>query len=123
MTSSSGWSTSTSTTARSEGASTTPSTSSACSIRPLSPPTSFIRAPGKLRLNTRVLAVLVSHNRTTSPACASNWRSGSPLVRNTLPKRPIAAWLVSIGLNGAILPSSSNKSSTVKTNSRSTSGQ
>ena len=35
------------------------STNCSCSTRPLSPPTSFIRAPGSATLNTRVLAVLV----------------------------------------------------------------
>ena len=59
--------------------------------RPLPPPTSFIRAPGTLRLNTRVLAVLVSHNRTTSPARTSSTGSGPPLTKQTLPKRPMAA--------------------------------
>ena len=44
--------------------------SSSCSTRPPSPPTSFIRAPGSRTLNTRVLAVLVSHSRTTSPTAA-----------------------------------------------------
>ena len=67
------------------------STNSSCSTRPLSPPTSFIRAPGSATLNTRVLAVLVSHSRTTSPALAASCRSGSPLVNKTLPNRPMAA--------------------------------
>ena len=44
--SSPGSSTSTSTTTRSDGARITDSTVSSCSTRPLSPPTSFIRAPG-----------------------------------------------------------------------------
>ena len=55
-------------TARSDGARITCETNSSCSTRPLSPPISFIRAPGRSTLNTRVLAVLVSHSRTTSPA-------------------------------------------------------
>jgi hypothetical protein len=61
------WPNSTSMTARSDGARITSERNSWCSTRPLSPPTSFIRAPGSWTLNTRVLAVLVSHSRTTSP--------------------------------------------------------
>ena len=49
---------STSTTARSDGASTRLDELLAL-IGPLSPPTSFMRAPGKATLKTRVLAVLV----------------------------------------------------------------
>jgi hypothetical protein len=48
-------------------------------------------ASGRVRLNTRVLAVLVSHKRTTSPALADSRGLGSPATRNTLPKRPMAA--------------------------------
>ena len=75
--SSPGDSTSTSTTTRSDGASTTRSTNSSCSTRPQSPPTSFIRAPGRVTLKTRVLAVLVSHSRTTWPARKETRRSGA----------------------------------------------
>src|SRR4051794_41722160 len=42
------------------------STISSRSQRPLSPPTSFMRAPGSLTLNTRVLAVLVRSEEHTS---------------------------------------------------------
>src|SRR5829696_5874334 len=76
---------------------------SSCSTRPLSPPTNFIRAPGSLTLKTRVLAVLVSDNRTTSSALQVRRGSGSPLTRKTLPKRPIAEYLVLRRLNGATL--------------------
>ena len=51
---------------------------------------SFIRAPGICTLKTRVLAVLVSHSRTTSPARAVSEQSGSPPISSTSPNRPIA---------------------------------
>ena len=66
------------------------STNCSRSHRPLSPPTSFIRAPGSATLNTRVFAVFTRYNRTTSPACALNVRSGSPPTSSRSPNRPIA---------------------------------
>jgi hypothetical protein len=72
----------------------------------LSPPASFIRAPGSTTLKTRALAGLVRHGRTTSPTCAVSASSGSPATRSTLPKRPFAEYVVSSGPKDAIRPSS-----------------
>ena len=60
------------------------------STRPLSPPTSFIRAPLSAKLKMRVLAVSTRCSRTTSPTSASARYSVSPLISITLPKRPMA---------------------------------
>ena len=58
------------------------STNSSRSTRPLSPPTSFIRAPLMPKLKIRVLAVSTRCRRTTSPTLASARKSVSPFVEH-----------------------------------------
>ena len=74
-------------------------------------------------LKTRVFAVFVRYKRTTSPSRASKDRSGSPATSKTFPKRPIATYVVSERLNGAIFPSSIKTSSSVSAISRLTGAQ
>ena len=93
------------------------------STRPLSPPTSFIRAPLMPKLKIRVLAVSTKCMRTTSPTLASARYSVSPLISITLPNRPIAVKVGPERSNGAICPSSIRMSSSVIASWRSTGGQ
>jgi hypothetical protein len=66
----------------------------------MSAPTTFMRAPSNERLKTRVLETLVRKKRTTSPPFASRSKSGSPLTRKTLPKRPIRVCVAASSPNG-----------------------
>ena len=118
-----GVSNSTSTTARSDGASSTSSMNVSRSYRPLSPPTSFMRAPRMAKLKIRVFAVLTRYRRTTSPAAAWPANSVSPLISITLPNRPIAVKVGPDLRNGAMCPSSTSRSSRVRVSCRSAAGQ
>ena len=110
-------------TARSDGASSTSPVNVSRSYRPLSPPTSLARAPRTAKLKIRVFAVLTTYRRTTSPAAAWPENRVWPLISITLPYRPIATNVGPDRLNGAMCPSSTSRSSSVRVSSRSAAGQ
>ena len=72
--------------------------------------------------DARVRGVGQVETHHLAPLAVSS-RSGSPATSITLPKRPIATWVVSDSLKAAIFPSSIRMSSSVSSSSRFAGGQ
>ena len=124
VSSSPGVSNSTSTTTRSDGASTTSSTNCSRSTRPLSPPTSFIRAPGSATLeHARVGGVgqIQAHDLAGLRGQRQFGLARRPAGRCRSAPSP-RRWSRR-GLNGATWPSSMRTSSSVSATSRFTGAQ